>query len=296
MNKCLYCGSSVKNKYCNTSCQNRHQKRKPTKEQLKKSVITRYGEIKEFKVNCFKCRKEFFVEEREKLFPQKEKYYCSRSCANTRQHTDESKLKTSKSIKKLILDGNPPGCIKISNDIKLPIIKICNNCNEEFSTSRINQKFCSTSCSSKFGNGWKHVHDKITTDEWSIINKKSYDNGHNHVAGGTCNWYDYKNIRVQGTYELRSCFILDKWKENNKIKNWEYTNDRIKYIGIDNKIHSYLLDFKVFDKDGTFYYIETKGYVRENDELKWDFVRKLGHRLDIWFEKDIERQEMAFVV
>ena len=25
MNRCLYCGKIVKNKYCNVSCQNRHQ-------------------------------------------------------------------------------------------------------------------------------------------------------------------------------------------------------------------------------------------------------------------------------
>lgn len=25
MNNCLYCGKPVKNKYCNVSCQNRHQ-------------------------------------------------------------------------------------------------------------------------------------------------------------------------------------------------------------------------------------------------------------------------------
>ena len=59
---------------------------------------------------------------------------------------------------------------------------------------------------------------------------KSYQDGQ-RVGGGFTKWHDYKNIRVQGTFELRTCQILDIWKESNVIKDWEYTNDRIEYIG-----------------------------------------------------------------
>ena len=48
-------------------------------------TISRYGEIKEFEVECLCCSTKLKVSEREKLHPQKEKYYCSRSCANNRQ-------------------------------------------------------------------------------------------------------------------------------------------------------------------------------------------------------------------
>lgn len=48
-------------------------------------TINQYGELKEFKVECLSCAKKFDVMEREKLHPQKDKYYCSRSCANNRQ-------------------------------------------------------------------------------------------------------------------------------------------------------------------------------------------------------------------
>ena len=43
----------------------------------------RHGVKKSFEVECVACNKKFSVVEREKLFPSKEKYFCSRSCANS---------------------------------------------------------------------------------------------------------------------------------------------------------------------------------------------------------------------
>lgn len=60
---------------------------------------------KEFKVKCKKCGKEFTVIEEETKFPIKgDKYFCCRSCANTRYHSNETKQKISKSI--INLDKN----------------------------------------------------------------------------------------------------------------------------------------------------------------------------------------------
>lgn len=108
---------------------------------------------------------------------------------------------------------------------------------------------------------------------------------------GTTKWYKYKNIKVQGTYELRTCKILDYWKKIKKIKSWEYTNDRITYIGSDNKKHSYLLDFKVVENNSNIYYIETKGYKTIEDELKWNAVKELGYKLLVWYNEDILNEE-----
>ena len=43
----------------------------------------KFGEKKKFKVICSTCGKEIIVEEREKIFPKKDKYYCNRSCSNS---------------------------------------------------------------------------------------------------------------------------------------------------------------------------------------------------------------------
>lgn len=61
--------------------------------------IKKFGEFDEFEVTCHKCGKSFKVKERVKRFPEKEKYFCSRGCANSRNHSDEVLLKISKGNK-----------------------------------------------------------------------------------------------------------------------------------------------------------------------------------------------------
>lgn len=67
---------------------------------LKNKFIEKHGQIKEFKVYCKKCGKEILVYEHEKDFPKRENYYCSISCANSHQHSDETKNKIRNALKK----------------------------------------------------------------------------------------------------------------------------------------------------------------------------------------------------
>ncbi|MNV61182.1 hypothetical protein D3C71_1536800 [compost metagenome] len=96
------------------------------------------------------------------------------------------------------------------------------------------------------------------------------------------------------TYELRVCKILDLMLKQDKIFKWEYTKDKIKYIGLDNKCHNYLIDFKVYRNETEFFYLEVKGVQRGNDALKWAAVKKNGYELDVWFLHDIEKNEQNF--
>lgn len=104
------------------------------------SFDEKFGKIKEFKVNCEKCKCEFFVKEREKLFPKKEQYYCGRSCANTRKPSCETKEKIKKSLENR----------HTKNPFKFKIHKqkrICLSCNKEFEViSSSKKKFCSKTC------------------------------------------------------------------------------------------------------------------------------------------------------
>ncbi len=116
-----------------------------------------------------------------------------------------------------------------------------------------------------------------------------YSNGR-VVSGGYTKWLVYNNIKVQGTYEYRLCIILDKMKENKEIIDWEYTKDRFEYVNIHGKLSKYLLDFKIF-LNNSFYYIETKGRVVENDKLKWESVRKTN-KLVVMYDADLKREEI----
>lgn len=77
-------------------------------------------------------------------------------------------------------------------------------------------------------------------------------------------------------------------QEFGEISCWEYTNDRINYIGEDNEEHSYLFDFKINNN----YYIETKGYTTQKDLLKWKAAEEQNKVLIKCFNEDITREEI----
>ena len=131
MNICLTCGKIVKNKYCSVSCQNKHQG--------SKRADDKYGKIKIFNVICKRCDTLFGVSERSKLFPKKEKYYCSRSCSNSRSWDDNDKKK-----KRDSLEG------KEYIDRKITKCKRCNkNIRHKVTKERV---FCSKSCNTSYNN------------------------------------------------------------------------------------------------------------------------------------------------
>ena len=71
--------------------------RKENKQRAHERLIERFGNVIDFTVKCDTCEKEFVVREREKLFPSKNEYHCSRKCANakggraksSKYHTDD---------------------------------------------------------------------------------------------------------------------------------------------------------------------------------------------------------------
>lgn len=84
--ECKHC--KQKFDFVNTSEKANHSRwceQNPKRDNWNKNqgTINQFGEIKQFEVFCACCSKSFFVKEREKLHPQKEIYYCSRSCANS---------------------------------------------------------------------------------------------------------------------------------------------------------------------------------------------------------------------
>lgn len=86
--------------------------------------------IKDFSCKCHRC--DNIVDY--KSTSAKEKVYCSRSCANKREHTEETKQKMSISAK--------------LNYVK--DIPFCLNCNADISHKKNKIKFCSRSCGSKY--------------------------------------------------------------------------------------------------------------------------------------------------
>ncbi|MFA5177753.1 MAG: GIY-YIG nuclease family protein [Candidatus Omnitrophota bacterium] len=189
MNKCLKCGAETKNnKFCSISCQNSFQ----SEERNNK----RFGVFKSFAVKCHKCGKEFIVNEREKLFPQKEIYYCSKSCANSRIISQETKDKIRKGVNNFLVSFPRVKTIKESKTLKKinppKMVKlICKNCGKEFEVSycKRDQQFCCRSCVTKWrntnlglaknaglksGNNKTNINFLIKSCDNKILNKKTF--------------------------------------------------------------------------------------------------------------------------
>ena len=194
---------------------------------------------KEFIVICKNCKKEFFVIEEETKFPIKgDKYFCCRSCANTRHHSNETKLKISNGVKtsEIFLKNNNTNRQKIYNKDKQ---YQCIYCKKYFLRSKLNKsvKYCSVSCKEKYNN----------------LHKRG---GYRKGAGRSKHGY-YKGIWCDSTWEL--CFLIYHLDNNLYI---ERSKEIRKYI-FNGKEYSYYPDF-ITDKG----IIEIKGYITEQSEAK----------------------------
>ena len=198
---------------------------------------------------------------------------CSKRCAARYSQSFADPNVTSQKTKEAWANGS-------FNDRseKIKKYKLCSVCGTKFYGNKI---YCSLQC----------LKNSNHNEKISAARKKMFENNQLKVTGGTTKWLKYKNIKVQGSYEYRTCTVLDKWKTNGKIKQWKYSPERFQYVGLDGKNHNYLVDFKVWNNDDTFYYLEVKGYQKENDKLKWDAVKKMGHSLTVWFNPDITKEE-----
>jgi hypothetical protein len=88
----------------------------------------KFGKWIEEEINCFECGE--IKKIRYRQGHKKEKYFCSRICANTRHHSTETKTKISKS--------NTKG--------RTLYKKVCPQCKKEYETHLKKQKFCSERC------------------------------------------------------------------------------------------------------------------------------------------------------
>lgn len=70
--------------------------RKKSEEQIEKAKQTHKNKWKTFIVKCHKCGKEIEIKEYNVSVPKKEKYFCSRSCANSHIVSRETAQKISK--------------------------------------------------------------------------------------------------------------------------------------------------------------------------------------------------------
>lgn len=239
----------------------------------------------------------------------REKRFCSKECRYKTVKVPKEKVRETynlicKHCDQIFTTKNP-NQIFCNNEHKKEYYELhlkekqCYTCGNIFKPKRIEQDFCSIKCSKPRKNEYFKKLCKICGkvfdaryEDTNICTKCRVNFKTNKCSKWHGKWCQYKDIKIMSTYELRVCNILDKMKDNKLIYDWSYTKDKIKYIGIDNKQHNYIIDFKVFVSENEFKFLEVKGVQRPNDILKWKATRDNGFNLDIWFLSDIENKEI----
>lgn len=231
---------------------------------------------------CSSCNIEYKISKNEMKKRKKRNkcgmFFCSLKCANK---THLGNRHSSEALKKQ-RETN-----KINRKVKTLNCPICNILFEGYN------KTCSEVCASflagiNISKYWNNIENR---KQQSNRIKKQYSVGTKIQSGGTTSWIRYKNIKVQGTYEYRTCEILDRWKDSKIISSWKYSPIKIPYLDENMEPRTYLIDFKVTTVEGLEIYIEVKGRLKIRDISKWNYTSTLGYKLQVWFLEDIKKFE-----
>ena len=192
--------------------------------------------------------------------------FCSPSCAHTQTHSKETKLKISLNMKNSINYNFMVESIRKRQPPK--ILWKCPVCDNEIlliPSEAKQRKYCSTLCYKQ-----DHEGDK----KYCTL----YRPGPENKGGRNSHKGYYKGIWCDSTFEL--VWVIYNLEHNIPF---ERNIDAFQYIAADGKSHNYYPDFKLSDN----HYVETKNYLKDNDQYK---INQFPHTLTILFEKDLKTQ------
>jgi len=230
MKVCKYCSKEIEGnhsifanhvRWCDKNLTNGDKGIKNNKLTKLKNYQIKFGTNKEFEINCYKCLKSFFISEPEFKHPLKEKYFCNRSCANSRQHNTTTKRIMSEKSKKLWEDENYANRVITNNTNK----------NRRFTSKgeeEIRKHFISKYQDDEwtFGGGFKYDDLILTRDLYSKKLKVIFE------YDGI--WH-FKDIHGQLDSKIRKDQTLEKWVMENdwrliRIKDEIYNTNKTYYL------------------------------------------------------------------
>ena len=90
--------------------------------------------------------------------------------------------------------------------------------------------------------------------------------------------YDYAGEKFASMAERTFAIAL-----TNQRVSWQYEPEKISWFPAPPKMRTYTPDFKVQRKDGSYFFVEFKGYLRPGDKTKMRAVKKQHPEIDIRF-------------
>lgn len=270
-NKCLHCGKKVKNKYCNVSCQNRHQKKgvRLKKESIEKRTQTELKKWKEFEVSCHTCNTSFTIKEYNVKKPKKEKYFCCRSCSNVRSWSEEQRKKVSETAKnsekvkranKIIAENNRG--VKKVNGVRVPVYPMietpCLYCGETILHKKNKKRKYHHECWLKISGG---IREGSSRGKYGV----------------------YKGYKCDSSYEL--AWVIYQLDHNLPFQR-NYEGFGYVYSGNN---HTYYPDFILPDNS----YVEIKNFKSEITDAK---IKYFPHKIVVLYKEEIKEKILPYVI
>jgi hypothetical protein len=103
-----------------------------------------------------------------------------------------------------------------------------------------------------------------------------------------------KKIFFRSTWEYYYCLFLEKLKLEKKILDYEHEPQGFWFEGIKRGVRSYLPDFRVQHLNGTYEFVETKGYMDSKSQTKMKRMAKYHPNIKLrlvdseWFKKNLK--------
>jgi len=237
----------------------------------------RYEKI--YTINGERAKKDFLVECKEHgwFTITKKNFKIGANCKKCAMKLKNEKIKQKRRGNQLVLKKTCP---------------ICDSSFEVENLRRVRDRICcSPDCTKvyRYNQLSERNRDPNFIKKVSTSLKLAYKEGRRVSSGGRSNWYDYTTPngrkKVRGAIELATAKALDQLKSSGRILEWAYEEDSIQYNALNGTQRTYHIDFKVWLTESFFFYIETKGFVIDNDLLKWKSVIKQGYPFKVFMER-----------
>lgn len=174
---CKYCGKEIKDRN-KIGVHLIHCKKNPKYQQIKQKRIKSFKMVKwksspkkEYKFNCQKCGKQYKLLLTQNTFNKGNyKKNCSRICANSRKHSQQTKRKISNSLKK----QKKYYCISCNIEIKSTRAKYCKQCNSFNNNKQLFKKLNINETNLKIAanNALKKLYQQYYINELSLFQLK----------------------------------------------------------------------------------------------------------------------------
>lgn len=92
---------------------------------------------------------------------------------------------------------------------------------------------------------------------------------------------DLGDTYFRSGWEANYARFLNFLLKNGKISKWEYEPDVFYFEKIKRGTRGYLPDFKVWDTEGNFHYVEVKGYMDPKSKTKLKRMKKYYPEVEI---------------